>query len=62
MVRKVEYVKQGDLSDGSRKNVHLACRSMARMRHGVRTGVRNSIVALKHCNECGAKGDKEVDT
>jgi hypothetical protein len=57
MVWKVEYVKQGDLPDGSRKVVHLESRPIPK----ARAGVRASIVVLKRRNGRGAKGSRKVD-
>lgn len=53
MVRKVVYVRQGDLS---------ATRAgSAGWRRTGRAEVRASIVALKQGNSCGAKGRRKVD-
>ena len=54
MVRKVECVKQGDLS-GVRSEFKPECRRAAR------AGVRASIVAKKRGNARGAKGRREED-
>lgn len=54
MVRKVVYVKQGDLS--GERTVFMRNR-----RRAARTEVRAFIVAMKRGNARGAKGRRKVD-